>query len=82
MLFAVSIKYSGVLKRHPKGTLSLFPEIGSFWTSRHFSTNSGLMLDLIAWTCSRESHTSKELLFKWIIMNRLYKNLHPFQQIN
>jgi hypothetical protein len=30
MLFAVSIKYSGVLKRGPKGTLSLFPEIGSF----------------------------------------------------
>jgi hypothetical protein len=38
------------------------PEIGSFWTSRHFSTDSCPMLDLITCTCSRGSYTSTRII--------------------
>jgi hypothetical protein len=37
-------------------------QIGSFSTSRHFSTDSGPMLDLITCTCSRGTLTSTRII--------------------
>jgi hypothetical protein len=59
---SASRKYGGVLQNGPKWIpLAFFlklPQIGLFWTSRHFSTDSGPMLDLITWTCSKWTPTS------------------------
>jgi hypothetical protein len=68
MLPFVSRKYSDVWTIRPQGIpLAFFlklSQIGSFWTSRHFSTDSSPMLDLITCTCSRGTPTSTRIIIQ------------------
>jgi hypothetical protein len=68
MTSSISRKYSGVCKNGsqviPIAFFQKLTQIGPFRTSRHSSTDSGRMLDLITCTCSERIPTSSRIIIQ------------------